>query len=156
MPIQNAPEGFRFKTSLLGTIFGRFFGFMLIWLSMDFLRGWLSPSWVNLPWLIITLAFGLLLLSWGSALLIGACDIEIADGQFRFRRLWVWKSVPLSAVSRARLWFPGVYVRLDYDGERHRLIFFPEDFKVRWYPLPTVRLLREVRRRNAEESARKR
>ncbi len=152
MPIQNAPQDFRFKTSLLATTLGRFLGLMLIWGSSDFFRGWFNASRAKLPYLIILLPFDLCLLAAGSALLIGLCDVEIAEGQFRFRRLFVWKSAPLSAVSRVRLSPAGVYVRLDYAGERYRVTFIPEDFKVRWYPLPIVRFLREVCKRNAEES----
>ena len=153
MPTQNTPLDFRFRTSPLATTLARGMGFMLVWFSFDFLRGWLSPSWAKLPYLIMGLPFGLFLLSYGAALLIGMCDVNIVDGQFRFRRLLAWKSVPLCAVSKVRLWPPGVYVRLNYSRERHALMFFPEDFKFQWYQRVTaVGFLREACKRNAEKS----
>ena len=141
---------FRFKSSLLGTTLARCFGLAVIWVSADFLRGWLNPSWRNLPYMLIWAPFGLLLLASGVGLLVGTCDIEIFDGQLRFRGLFDRKSVPLDSLTRVHVLLGVVYLRLDHGGKCSRIIFSPEDYKVRPHPLPVVAFLREVYRKNAE------
>ena len=153
MSTERTYQDFKFKSSLVATILTRGFGLAVIWVSIDFLKGWLNPSWDRLPYMILLFPFGLFLWAVGGMLLLSTCDIEILNGQFRFRRLFVWKSVPLDSVTRMRLlWAPGIYLKVDYAGKCHRLIFNPEDLKLRPHPLPVIKFLREVCRRNAENS----
>jgi hypothetical protein len=135
---------FKFKSSLVATNLTRCLGLALIFGSIDFFEGWLNPSWDRLPFMILLLPFGLSIWAVGGMFLLSTCDTEILDGQFRFRRFFVWKSVPLESITKIRLlWAPGIYLRIDHAGRRFRLIFNPEDFKARPSPLPVIKFLRE-------------
>jgi hypothetical protein len=150
MLTDTAIHNFTFRSSLLGTNFTRCFGLAVIWVSFDFLRNWLSPSWSMLPYMLILAPVGLLLFLVGAGLLIFTCDIEIVAGRLRVRRLFAWKSVPLESLTRARVLLGVVYLRIDQPGECTRVVFSPEDYKLRPHPLPIVRFLREVCEKNPE------
>lgn len=150
MLTDTAIHDFTFRSSVLGTNLTRCFGLAVVWVSLDFLRNWLSPSWSMLPYMLILAPVGLLLLSVGAGLLVLTCDIEIVAGRLRVRRLFAWKAVPLESLTRVRLLLGVVYFRIDHSGECSRVVFNPEDYKVRPHPLPIVRFLREVCEKNTE------
>jgi hypothetical protein len=149
MAIEEAPQEFTFKSSALATVITRCFGLLVMWVSVDFLGAWLNPSWDRLPYMLLLFPFGFLLLAAGGLLLLGTCDIEILDGQFRFRRLFIWNSLPLTSITRMRLVLGTGIVRLDYAGKCYRVIFNPEDFRVRAHPSPVINFLREACNQNA-------
>jgi hypothetical protein len=82
--------------------------------------------------------------------LLGACQIQILNGQFRFRHFLAWKSVPLESISKVkRRWF-GVDVSVDHEGKHYRFFFDPEDYKVDPSPPPVIQFLQEACGRNRE------
>jgi hypothetical protein len=90
-------------------------------------------------------------------MLNATADVEILDGQFRFRRLLLrGKSVPLNSITRVRrIWLPpAVYVRLDYAGARYRLIFSSDGMRFFGPPIsPVLHFIQEVCKKNTEKSA---
>jgi len=148
MSSKQAFKDFKFKSSLLASILTRGLGLMVILVAIyNFTPSWHKPS------SMILLPFGLLIAAVGCTLLLRGCDFEIFDGQFRFRRLFTWKSVPLESITVVRPgWIPGMHVRVDYAGKRYRLIVFPEDFKLHLYSPPVIEFLQDVCRKNAENS----
>ena len=140
---------FRFKSTFVATIVTRCFGLVLLWFSFEFLDGWRSPTWNNLPYLVIVLPLGLSILAAGSMFLFYTCEIEIVDGRLHFRRFLRWQSVPLESITSIRSpWAPGCYLKVDYAGKHSRIIFSPEDFKPRAHPLPVISFLRDLCRLN--------
>ena len=151
MSTEKTYQDFKFKSSLVAAISTRWLGVVLIWVSIDSLMGW-HASWHNLPYLIILMPFHLLLWVLGGVFLLGTCQIRILDGQFHFRRLFVWEVVPLESITRVSKWGPVIYVKVVYAGKYYQLIFSPEDLRVHLHPLPLIQFLREVCSRNAENS----
>jgi hypothetical protein len=92
----------------------------------------------------------LLLNAYGATLFFGAADVEIFDGQIRFRRVFRGsKLVPLKSIARVRrFWMPRtVCVRVDYAGNHYRFIFAASE---RFGRTPPVLLfLQEICKRNA-------
>ena len=85
-------------------------------------------------------------------ILFSACDIQIIEGQLRFRRVFVWRSVPLESITRVKaLQAPAAYIRVDDGGKRYRLVFYPGDFEES-SPPPVIRFLEEACARNREKS----
>jgi len=111
--------------------------------SMDFLGGWVNPSRERLPYMLALLPIGLSLCASGALVVARTCDVEIADGQFRFRRLLSWESVPLSAIAKVRVLL-AVWVRLDYGTHALWICFSPENYKAVLHPLPIVGFLRQL------------
>ncbi len=155
MSIETTYKEFRFKSSWIATVVNKSFGLGLIWISFDsFLRGWLQPSLERLPYMILLLPFGLFLLAVGAMFVLNSCQIEILDGQLRFRRFVTWQSVPLDSITSMRLlWAPGSYLKVIHAGKCHRLIFSPEDYKMYWRRSPVIQILQETCKRNAERSS---
>jgi len=157
MAIEKATQDFKFESTLLATILPKWFGLMFILVSVDGLKVWLHPSWDRLPYMILLIPLHVLLWASGGLFLYGFCYIQILNGQLRFRRFFVWTSVPLESI--ARVGFRrglGMYVRVDYAGKRHWLILPPDNLQLRVQlrpsPPPVIQFLREVCRRNAEKS----
>jgi hypothetical protein len=149
-------QNFKFKSSLVAAIITKCFGLALMWVSIDlFLGGWISLSWHKLPYLVLLLPFGLFFLGAGAAFLLNTYQIEILDGQLRFRRFFTWESAPLDSITSFRqLPAPGLYMRVDHDGKRYRMLFSPEDYKMQPYPLPIIGFLREVCQSNEQSQPR--
>ena len=152
MIIDKTRQDITFKSSFLVSILIRCFGLMLISLSLDLLKGWLHPSWDRLPYMLLVLPVGLFLWVVAGTLLLYAAQVQILDGQLRFRRILAWEAVPLSSITNARPWGPVIYLRASYGGKRLRLFFNPEDFKVRLHDLPIIEYLQEVCKRNVANS----
>ena len=151
MPSEIAYKDFEFKSLLLASILMRGLGLMIILVATYYF----IPSW-HRPSSMILLPFGLLIAAVGCRLLVYGCDFEILNGQFLFRRFFVWKSVPLESITMVRQgWIPGIYVRVDYAGKRYRLIAFPEDFTVHIHPLPVIKFLQDVCMKNAASSGKR-
>lgn len=143
-------ENFKYKSTWRGALLLKAFGLMMIWSSRNDFSWWLHPSFEVLLHLIVGSVFGLLLLAGGAMLAINSCQMEILDGQLRFRRFSAWQSVPLDSVTSMRLLLVLVYLRIDHIDRRHRLFFAPSSYKFYWSGHPVVRFLQEVCKRNAE------
>ena len=157
MAIEKTTQDFRFESTLLATILPKCFGLMLIWVSFEFLGGWLHPSWDRLPYMLLLLPFGLSVWAVAFVFLYGFCYVHIVDGQFRFRRFFVWTSLPLESIASVRLRRGlGIYVGVDCAGKRHWLLFYPDNLQLqvqlRLSPPPVIQFLEEVCERNAENS----
>jgi hypothetical protein len=151
MVIGKEQQHLKFKSSFLASILTKCFGLMLILTSLDFLGGWLHLSWSKLPYLLLFLPLGLSLSAVGGMLLLCTAQIQILNGELRFRRFLTWEAVPLNAIREVRS--RGlIYIRVSYGRKRWRLLANPEDFKPRLYRLPIDKFLREVCSRNTTES----
>jgi hypothetical protein len=153
MATETPYESFKYKSTGRGEVLLKVVGLMIIWSSRDDFSWWLHPSFELLPHLFVGSVFGLLFVAAGAMLLLNSCQIEILEGQLRFRRFFAWQSVPLGSVTSMRLLWVLVYLRIDYGGRRRRLIFAPASYKFRWTGHPVKRFLREVCKRNAESRA---
>ena len=157
MAIEKATQDFRFESTVDATILPKLFGLMLIWVSFEFLGGWLHPSWERLPYLIILLPFGLFFWAVAGMVIYGYCYVQIVDGRLRFRRFLAWTSVPLESITKVELYAPiGMSVWVNYAGKRHWIVFRPDNLQIlvqlRRSPPPVIQFLQEVCRRNAERS----
>jgi len=157
MSIEKMTQDFKFESTLLAAILPKCFGLMLIWVSFEFLGGWLHPSWDRLPYMIILLPFGLVLWAVAGMMLYGYCHVQILDGQLRFRRFFVRTSAPLESITRVQLYSGlGMYVWVNYASKRHWLIFFPDNLhlrvQLRLSPPPVIQFLRGVCEKNAANS----
>jgi hypothetical protein len=152
MPTETDYKDFKFKSSLEAAFIMKGLGLMIAWVSFDFRDlWWLHPSWDQFLHFIGGLPIGLPLLALGAILMLNSCQIEVADGQFRFRRLIAWHSVPLESVTSVRRTFVGTYIRIDHAGKRHRLFFHPKGENRHWLARsPVVSFLQDVCRRNKE------
>jgi hypothetical protein len=154
MLIETTYRDFKFRSSLFVTNFvTRNGGLAMIFISYEILHGWLHPSLDRLLYLIVGLPFGLLFLALGALYVFNSCQIEISDGQLRFRRFSAWHSVPLNSIASIIVLPAGIYLRANHAGECYRFIFSGEDFKVYWGRSPVVGFLRDVCRRNNEKAA---
>lgn len=143
---------FEFTSTITGVLLLKGWGLVLILMSGDFVEGWLHPSWSKLPYLILLSPIPLFLWAAASIFLLGACQIQIRQGQLRFRRLFAWRSFPIESITRVKpRWF-GIDVTADYEGKRHRFFFNPEDFRIGPSPPRVVQFLEEACRRNAGTS----
>jgi hypothetical protein len=150
MPIETTYRDFKFRSSMLVTILvTRNGGLAMIFISYQILRGWFHPPLSRLPYLILGLPFGLLFLALGALYVFNACQIEIRDGQLRFRRFSAWQSVPLDSIASIIVLPAGIYLRANHASGCHRLIFSGEDLKVYWGRAPVIGFLQEVCKRNA-------
>jgi hypothetical protein len=152
MPTETDYKDFKFKSSLEGMAVLKAIGVTLAWISFDFTDlWWLHPTWGQFLRFIAGLPIGLPLLALGAVLVLNSCQIEVADGQFRFRRFIAWESVPLESVSSVRRTFVGTYIKIDHAGKRNRLFCHPkgEDMP-RLARSPVVGFLQEVCRRNKD------
>lgn len=151
-------QDFRFESTLLATLLPKCMGLMLIWISIDGLKVWLHPSRDRLPYMLLLIPIHALLWAAGGALLYGICYIQIVEGQFRFRRFFVWTSVPLESITGMRLLrVVGIIsLKVDYGGKRHWLIFYPDNLQLqvqlRRSPPPVIQFLEEVYKRNVANS----
>ena len=141
---------FQFTSTLGGILMAKSWGVALIYISADFVEGWLHPSWSRLPYLILLLPFPLFLWAAAGMFLVASCQIQILQGQFGFRRLFTWRAVPLTSISRVKLRWFGIDVTVDHEGKRHRLFFNSEDHTIGSSPPPVVQFLREVCKQNQE------
>jgi hypothetical protein len=145
---------FKFRSSLAVTTFvARNCGSAWIFFSFLLLDGWLHPSLAKLPYMILSLPFGLVFLAVGALFVLNSSQIEIPDGQLRFRRFVAWKSVPLDSIVTIIRLPGGIYLRLNHAGETYRLIFTSEDFKMHWRGSPVIGFLQEACKRNEEKRA---
>jgi hypothetical protein len=155
MPSEKIPQEFTYQSKLSDVFFHWVLGIVLIWLAGEDLRA--GTSWHWGLHLFFDVPYHLLLLAWGCVMLNATADVEILDGQFRFRRLLLrGKSVPLKSITRVRrIWLPpAVYVRLDYAGARYRLIFSPDGMRFFGPPIsPVLHFIQEVCKKNTEKSA---
>lgn len=150
MCIEKRQQDFRFYSKLRGKIVFWICGIATMPLSYGLLlliRR--TPELTGRP-LVAALSVEVSLWILCCVILFSACDIQILDGQLRFRHLFVWRSVPLESITRVQtLRAPAVYVRADYGGKHYRLIFYPGDF-LESSPPPVIVFLEEVCRRNEE------
>ena len=154
MPIERGIQDFKYQSTLGDIAFLWFVGIMTAFLAAEGLRGSGVLGHAR-GFVFVNLAYSLLLSGLGSFILYGASDVQILDGQFRFRRLFSSKSVPLTSITRVRrLWLPpAVFVRVDYGGNRYRLIFSPWERRPGFSAPPVVRFLQDVCKSNAERVA---
>jgi hypothetical protein len=153
MPIEADYKDFKFKSSLGATlIVMKGFGLMIAWISFDFLDlWWLHPTWDQFLRFISGLPIGLPLLVLGAVLVLNSCQIEVVDGQFRFRRFIAWESVPLESVTSVRRTFVGTYIKIDHGGKCYRLFFHPKGEDMHWLARsPVVGFLQELCKKNKE------
>jgi hypothetical protein len=125
-------------------------GLAMIFISYEILHGWLHPSLDRLPYLLLGLPFGLFLLALGALYVFNSCQIEIYDGQLRFRRFSAWQSVPLDSIATIIVLPAGIYLRAKHAGKCYRLVFSGEDLRVYWGRTPVIGFLQEVCKRNKE------
>lgn len=150
MSFEKTSYDLEFRSTLGGKILLWLCGIAPILLSTLLFVAFLVPPQVTGRNLVSVVVFELILWVLGCAILFSACEVQIVDGQLRFRRVFVWRSVPLDSITRVEaLRAPGVYVRVDYWGKRYRLIFYPGGYE-RSYRPPVVEFLEEVWRRNTE------
>jgi hypothetical protein len=83
-----------------------------------------------------------------------ACEIEVTEGQFRFRRIFRWRTVPLTAITRVRpLDANCVYIRVAYQGKCYRLLTYLGEYDESSTPY-AVKFLEEVCDRRNEPTRR--
>lgn len=153
MSIETDYKDFRFKSSLgAAFVVMKGLGLMIAWVSFGFLDvRWLHPTFEEFLRFISGLPIGLPLLALGVMLVLNSCQIEVGDGQFRFRRFIAWESVPLDSITSVRRTFVGTYIKADHAGKCHRLFFSPKGEDTNWLARsPVVVFLQEVCRRNKE------
>ena len=154
-PVEWTEKNFReftFKSSINAAIMPWGGAFALILVSVDFVGGWIHLSWERLPYMILVSPIPLLLWATAAKLLLGSRQIQIADGQLRFRRLVRWTSVPLKSISGMQTRWFGIVLTVEYQGKHYWFFFNPEDHKVGPSPPLVIQFLGEVCRRNAEKA----
>lgn len=152
MAMDKSLQDFQYQSSLGGLFYLWCCALtLLFWPFGDLRTPIVSEHWGS--FLLLDLPYRLIRLALGCMILNGASDVQIANGEFRFRRLLNSKSVPLKSIDRVRrLWLPGtLYVRVDHGGKRYRLIFCPGEFRLGPSIPPVVQFLREACKRNAGE-----
>ena len=88
----------------------------------------------------------------GCLILLASCDVRVLAGQFSFRRVLSWRSVPLGSIARVAVpWPPAVYVMIDHNGIRNRVVFYAGRNEGP-HGCAVVEFLREVCAKNAESS----
>lgn len=153
MGTEKTDRDFEFHSPLSGILFLWLLGIGPVLYAIDFIPAW-GVKGGN--WVPPDLAYRLFLLVWGGMVLNSVSDVEIRDGQLRFRKYLYSKSVPLQSVTRVRLVFGILYLRVDDAGKRYRMIFYSESFWPGVSPPPVIGFLRDVCRRNVAVSAQER
>jgi len=152
MSMEKSQQDFKFKSTLGGKILLWLCGIAPLLFSVVYFLAFLEPPRVTGEAFRAACAFEAILWIFGCLILLTACEIQILDGQFRFRRVFFWRSVPLEAISRVWALRPaGVYVRVDHGGKRYRLIFYPGDYEES-SPPSVINFLERVCTRNLEKS----
>jgi hypothetical protein len=151
MTSEDIAQDLKFKSSFDQTMITRCLGLAIILFFSDFLGAWVKPSWANLPYMLIPLPVVLPFCFFGGFLALETCDVEIAAGQLRFRRLLKWDSVPLESISRIKLLpAPGVYIRAEHEGRQYRIVFSPHGSQSGPHGRALVKLLQKVCSENAK------
>jgi hypothetical protein len=153
MSIEKRQQDFRFKSTAGGKIVFWICGTAPILLSIGLYFVFLAPRELTGEGLLVVVAVEASLWIFGCMILFSACDIKLLEGQLRFRRVFVWRSVPLESITRVKALEaePAVYIRVDDGGKRYRLVFYAGDFEES-SPPPVIRLLEEACARNREKS----
>jgi hypothetical protein len=144
-------QDFRFKSTAGGKVVFWICGTAPILLSIGLYFAFLAPRELTGESLLTVVAVEASLWIFGCMILFSACDIEILEGQLRFRHVFVWRTVPLELITRVKaLQAPAAYIRVDDGGKRYRLVFYPGDFEESSLP-PVIRFLEEACARNREK-----
>jgi hypothetical protein len=152
MSIEKRQQDFSFKSTAGGKIVFWICGTAPILLSIGLYFVSLAPRELTGESLLAVVAVEVSLWIFGCMVLFSACDIQILEGQLRFRRVFVWRSAPLESITRVKALQaePAVYVRVDDVGKRYRIVFYAGDSESS--PPPVIRFLEEACARNLQKS----